>query len=370
MPDQISRFLSTRIDAGDFPSAVYLVAENGQIVMHEALGNAVVKPELIPATKETIYDLASLTKVLTSGFLAAKLVGTGELDIEQPIKKYLSEFEGTGKDGVTVKHLLSHTSGFTAWKPFYLIVDHPDEIIANIAATPFDYRTGSRVVYSDANFILLGRIIERLYSMPLNRVVDDEIGKPLGLWDTGFKPAAELRPRIAACEHGNGFERQTCIDQGYVVDTRNDRFRTDTIWGEVHDGNAYFMDGVAGHAGLFSTATEMLAIALQFLPGHTSILMPSDCDIFSYNFTEGMNEHRSFSFQLATTPECTAGQNMSPESFGHLGFTGTSLWIDPVKDRVFILLTNRTHDRALPFENINAVRRRFHDLANMILDKK
>ncbi|MFT3744515.1 MAG: serine hydrolase [Pyrinomonadaceae bacterium] len=368
MPDQISRFLSTRIDAGDFPSAVYLVAENGQIVMHETLGNAVVKPELIPVTKETIYDLASLTKVLTTGFLSAKLASSGELDIEQPIKKYLPEFEGSGKDGVAVRHLVSHTSGFAAWKPFYLIVDQPEEIVGNIADTPFDYRTGSRVVYSDANFILLGRIIEKLYGMPLNRVVDDEIGEPLGLWDTGFKPAAELRPRIAACEHGNGFERQTCVDQGYVV--RDDRFRIDTIWGEVHDGNAHFMGGVAGHAGLFSTATEMLAIALQFLPEHTSILKPLDCEKFSHNFTEGMNEHRSFSFQLATTPECTAGEYMSPESFGHLGFTGTSLWIDPVKDRVFILLTNRTHDRALPFENINAVRRRFHDLANMILDKK
>ena len=369
MPDQISRFLSTRIDAGDFPSAVFLVAENGQIVMHEALGNAVVEPELIPATKETIYDLASLTKVLTTGLLSAQLAGSGELDIEQPIKKYLPEFEAVGKDGVTVKHLLSHTSGFAAWKPFYLLVDQPDAIVANIAATPLDYRTGSRVVYSDANFILLGRIIEKLYSLPLDRVVEDEIADFLGLRETGFKPAAELRPRIAACEHGNGFERQTCIDQGYAVDARKDRFRTETIWGEVHDGNAHFMGGVAGHAGLFSTATEVLAIALQFLEKHTSLLYREDCGRFSHYFTAGMNEHRSFAFQLATTPESTAGTKMSRTSFGHLGFTGTSLWIDPVKDRVFILLTNRTHNRELPFENINAVRRRFHDLGNEFLDK-
>ena len=370
MPEQISRFLSTRIDAGDFPSAVYLVAENGQIALHGALGNAVVVPQQIAATQETIYDLASLTKVLTTGLLCAQLAGRGELDIESPIAKYLPEFGVAGKDTITVEHLLSHTSGFAAWKPFYLIVEDPQEIAANVAAALLDYRTGSRVVYSDANFILLGRIIEKLYSMPLDRVVEDQIADRLGLWDTSFHPADELRPRIAACEHGNGFERQTCIDQGYDVETRKDRFRTETIWGEVHDGNAYFMGGVAGHAGLFSTATEMLAIALQFLPGYTSILKPSDCDRFPLNLTDGMNEHRSFSFQLATTPECTAGQCMSPESFGHLGFTGTSLWIDPVKDRVFILLTNRTHNRALPFENINAVRRRFHDLANMILDKK
>ncbi|MBK6589322.1 MAG: beta-lactamase family protein [Acidobacteria bacterium] len=142
------------------------------------------------------------------------------MDIEQPIKKYLPEFDGAGKDGVTVKHLLSHTSGLAAWKPFYLLVDQPNEIVANIAATPLDYRTGSRVVYSDANFILLGRIIEKLYSLPLDRVVEDEIADQLGLWDTGFHPAAELRPRIAACEHGNGFERQTCEDLGFAVELR------------------------------------------------------------------------------------------------------------------------------------------------------
>ncbi len=369
MPDQVSHFLSERIAAGDFPSAVYLVAESGRIVMHGALGNAVIEPELIPATKETIYDLASLTKVLTTGLLAARSAGSGELDIEEPIKKYLPEFEGTGKDGVTVKHLLSHTSGFAAWKPFYLLVDRPDEIVANIAASLLDHRTGSRVVYSDANFILLGRIIENLYSLPLDRVIEDEIADHLGLWDTGFTPAAEMRPRIAACEHGNGFERQTCIDQGYAVDARKERFRTETIWGEVHDGNAHFMGGVAGHAGLFSTATEVLAIALQFLENHTSLLSREDCGRFSHNFTPRMNEHRSFSFQLATTPESTAGTKMSPESFGHLGFTGTSLWIDPVRDRVFILLTNRTHNHDLPFVNINSVRRKFHDLAIDILDK-
>ncbi|MEQ1604307.1 MAG: serine hydrolase [Pyrinomonadaceae bacterium] len=369
MSEAISKFLTERIAANDFPSAVYLVAEKGEIVMHEALGHAVVEPELIAATTDTIYDLASLTKVLVSGLLAAQLAGSGELDIESPISKYLPEFQIAGKDRITVKHLLAHTSGFAAWKPFYLLVNDPTEIAANVAATLLDYRTGSRVVYSDANFILLGRIIEKLHSIPLDRVIEGEIAEPLGLWDTRFRPAVELRRRIAACELGNGFERQTCIDQGYAVDSAKGQFRTDTIWGEVHDGNAYFMGGVAGHAGLFSTATEMLSIALQFMENHTFILWREDCGRFSHNFTNGMNEHRSFAFQLATTPECTAGQYMSPESFGHLGFTGTSLWIDPVKERVFILLTNRTHNHGLPFVNINSVRRKFHDLAIEFLDK-
>ncbi|HMS09360.1 MAG TPA: serine hydrolase, partial [Pyrinomonadaceae bacterium] len=136
------------------------------------------------------------------------------------------------------------------------------------------------------------------------------------------------------------------------------------------DGNAYFMGGVAGHAGLFSTAEEVFKIALQFLPEHTKLLKPETCELFRTNFTPGLNEDRSFAFQLASTKDSTAGTRMSPQSFGHNGFTGTSLWIDPVADRIFVLLTNRTHAHPLPFVNINSVRRRFHDLAIEELEKR
>jgi CubicO group peptidase (beta-lactamase class C family) len=153
-----------------------------------------------------------------------------------------------------------------------------------------------------------------------------------------------MRNRIAASEKGNEYERQTCVEEGYLESGESvDPLRVDQIWGEVHDGNAHFMGGVAGHAGLFSTAAEVLSIARQFLPG--------------------LNEDRSFGFQLASTEGSTAGTRMPTQSFGHNGFTGTSLWIDPVQDRIFVLLTNRTHHHGLPFVNINSVRRRFHDLS-------
>jgi CubicO group peptidase (beta-lactamase class C family) len=129
------------------------------------------------------------------------------------------------------------------------------------------------------------------------------------------------------------------------------------------------MGGVAGHAGLFSTAEEVFRIAEQFLPNYTKLLKPETCELFRTNFTKGMNEDRSFAFQMASTEGSTAGTRMSPESFGHNGFTGTSLWIDPIKERIFVLLTNRTHNHPLPFTNINAVRRSFHDLAIELLDK-
>ncbi|MEJ7701748.1 MAG: serine hydrolase [Pyrinomonadaceae bacterium] len=143
-----------------------------------------------------------------------------------------------------------------------------------------------------------------------------------------------------------------------------------TVWGEVHDANCYFMDGVSGHAGLFSNALEVFKIAQQFLPEETTLLTAETCKLFSTNFTEGLNEARSISFQLAETKDSTASDALSKNSFGHLGFTGTSLWIEPEKRRIFILLTNRTHARELPFANINVARRRFHELAAQVLDNE
>ncbi|MFM9903496.1 MAG: serine hydrolase domain-containing protein [Pyrinomonadaceae bacterium] len=377
MEKQISKFLQERIDAGDFPSAVYLVAEKGEIVFHEALGYAVVEPERIEAKPDTIYDLASLTKVLVTGLLVAKLVEMKEARLDDPA----SVESNSNLNGVTLESLLTHTSGLPAWKPFYLLVDEHSEVVSNILSN--EISSEPKVLYSDLNSLLLESLITSRLGWPLDHILRLEICGPLGLAETGFNPNPKLQNRIAASEKGNQFEKQTCTELGYL-DEKNpvaiapgsdqlrdpqSAFRDYQIWGEVHDGNAYFMGGVAGHAGLFSTAEEVFKIAQQFLPNYTTLLKPETCKLFRTNFTPGMNEHRSFAFQLASTPDSTAGTMMSPESFGHLGFTGTSLWIDPVKDRVFILLTNRTHNRPLPFENINSVRRRFHDLAIALLDK-
>jgi len=370
--NEIATFLNGRIVAGDFPSAVYLVAEKGEIVLHEALGHAVVEPERIEAKLDTIYDLASLTKVLVTGLLVAKFVEDGKFPIDGRVSVYLKEFDTEGKRTITLSELLTHCSHLPAWKPFYLLVTDPSEIFSVIGATPLNFEQEA-VTYSDLNFIALQNLLERVADSNLKTVVPELIFEVLGLRETFFNPPQAMKQRIAASEKGNGFEKQTCGEQGYLkspaIERGADSFRTEIIWGEVHDNNAYFMGGVAGHAGLFSTAEETFKIAQQFLPNYTTLLKPETCELFHTNFTPRMNEHRSFAFQLASTPDSTAGSKMSPESFGHLGFTGTSLWIDPVKERVFILLTNRTHNRPLPFVNINSVRRRFHDMAIEYLDK-
>jgi CubicO group peptidase (beta-lactamase class C family) len=209
-------------------------------------------------------------------------------------------------------------------------------------------------------------LLERLTGTPLVQLAQEEIFRPLKLEHTFFNPEQAMQTGIAACETGNAYERQTCGND-YPDDYKN--WRDSLIWGEVHDGNAYFLGGAAGHAGLFSTAPETCRMANQFLAQQTSLLKAETCELFRTNFTEGLNEARSTGWQLAATKDSTAGPDLPWDSFGHTGFTGTSCWNDPHGERVFILLTNRTHARALPFVNINSVRRRFHSLAVEVLER-
>ena len=362
----ISSMLAERIEAGAFPSAVYVVAERATIVLADALGDAVRDNERHAATLETIYDLASLTKPLVTGMLCAQAIERGKTKLDERVSRYLPEFDTDDKRAITVGQLLTHTSGLPAWRPLYLITGGEKErVLQAISSETLESQPGTHVRYSDLGFITLGFLLERLSNSPLSEIARREIFEPLKLQRTFFNPDKALVTEIAACEMGNDYERETCNDE------RADSYlwRENLIWGEVHDGNAHFLGGAAGHAGLFSTARETLRMAAQFLAGCTELLKPETCALFRTNMTEGMEEARSLSWQLAATQDSTAGARLPPCSFGHLGFTGTSCWNDSTKERTFILLTNRTHARpALPFVNINSVRRQFHTLAADALD--
>ena len=358
--------LRSRIHAGDFPSAVYLIGENGQAKFADALGDAVREPESHAATLETIYDLASLTKPLVTGLLCARLVQLGELSLDSSIANYLLEFDRPDKNHITVRELLNHTSGLPAWRPLYVLT-HGERAatLAAIASEPLDYQTSTRVVYSDPGFIVLGFLLQRLTGVSLDRLAQRDIIKPLRLAHTFFNPERAVRTSVAAGESGNAYERDMCertIGNSTGANGYSN-WRPEVIWGEVHDGNAYFLGGAAGHAGLFSTAAETLHLANQFIGGLSELLSKETCQLFRRNMTDGLNEARSFAWQLAATKDSTAGPALPPDAFGHTGFTGTSCWIDSHHQRVFILLTNRTHARPLPFANINAVRREFHTMA-------
>lgn len=359
--EKLSAFLTEHIIAREFPSAVYLVGKDDRIVFADALGHSVVQPYRIANKLDTIYDLASLTKPLVTGMLCARRIELGELTLDSSVSHYLPEFERTDKQMITVRELLTHTSGLPAWRPLYILADdEPERAVGAIANLELEYKPGTRVVYSDLGFIALGILLERMTGHHLSELAQHEIIEPLNLKQTFFNPELALQTGIAACELGNAYEKNVCDETG-AGEYANSRQRL--IWGEVHDGNAYFLGGAAGHAGLFSAAGDVFQLAQQFIGELSRLLTPQTCKLFRQNMTEGLEEARSLAWQLATTKGSTAGNDLPPDSFGHNGFTGTSLWIDAEHRRVFVLLTNRTHARQLPFANINAVRRQFHSLA-------
>ncbi|HEX2269789.1 MAG TPA: serine hydrolase domain-containing protein, partial [Pyrinomonadaceae bacterium] len=285
-PD-ISNLLEEHIKAGDFPSAVYLIAQDGEVIFTDAFGYSAVEPYRITNKLDTIYDLASLTKPLVTGMLCARRIELGELTLDSSVSHYLPEFDRTDKQMITIRELLTHSSGLPAWRPLYLLAeDEPDRAAGAIANLDLEYKPGTRVVYSDLGFIALGILLARmsghLAGHSLADLARNEIIEPLGLRQTFFNPEEALQTGIAACETGNAYERDMC-EQTKAGAYEN--FRQRLIWGEVHDGNAYFLGGAAGHAGLFSTARDTLAMAQQFLAESSKLLIPATCTLFRTNMT-------------------------------------------------------------------------------------
>lgn len=365
----IETMLEERIAVGDFPGAVYLVSVEGQPVFRGSVGHAVrFGGENVPCNDDTIFDIASLTKPLVTGLLFAIAIKEKKINPDDAISKFLPGRVIDEIHDVTIEQLATHTSGFAAWIPFYLEIDNTlqrteklEKAIDLILSKEPACSAGSKAIYSDLNFILLGKILELVFGEPLDVIANERIFSPLGLKRTFFNPTSQFLDDIAASEFGNRHERKTCEEMGY--ETSGFDWRDYLIRGEVHDGNCFFFEGVSGHAGLFSTVHELNHIALQFLPGHSSLLDDETIDSMTLNRTPELNEHRSLAFQIASTPDSTAGSALDPKSLGHLGFTGTSLWIDPSRKMIAILLTNRTHDHELPFVNIKETRKRFNELA-------
>jgi CubicO group peptidase (beta-lactamase class C family) len=376
----ISSFLQSEIALGSLPGGQYLVGEDLRIIAEDAVGLAVVEPERIRATLDTIYDLASLTKPLVTALLVVRFAERGALDLNAPLARYLSEFNDEDKCEITLTQLLTHTSGLPNWRPLYIEAQDRAGVpaaIARILRERPPLHASREVTYSDLNYILLGFALERVIDDRLDRLAKVEIFDPLGLERTMFNPAPELLREIAATEHGQEFELANAIadaktrswgDTTTLAASRyrsaglsQARWRKDVIWGEVHDGNANFMGGVAGHAGLFSTAREAFRMANQFLPG-SELLKPESLDLFANNLTPGCATSRSIAWILAETPDCSAGPALPPTALGHNGFTGTSIWMDPRKRRVFVLLTNRVHPRVDAID-MRQIRQRFNALA-------
>lgn len=341
---RLNQLVEEHVKQGCYPGAVLLVARHGRVAYLEAFGYSSLYPHAEKMRVDALFDLASLTKVVATTTVALKLVEEGLMSLDDPVSIYLPAFSGGPKNKVRLWHLLTHTSGLPAYAPLFSILTSREEVAGYISTLELEYEPGTRVVYSDLGFILLGEILEHVAGESLDRLARELVFKPLGMRDTMFNPPPELRERAVATEY--------C------------RYRKRVLRGEVHDENAWFMGGVAGHAGLFSTAQDLAIFAQMMLNrgeyGGVRVLSPASVECATRNHTEGLGERRGLGWVLNTRP-CSCGDLMSPKAYGHTGFTGVSLWIDPVYDLFVILLTNRVHPTR---ENrcLNRARRLIHNV--------
>lgn len=356
---RLREYLQARVEAGDFPGASFLVAEDGRVLAEGACGFSVLVPERLPASPSAIYDLASLTKPLCGALLSALLCSRGRLSYDDPLSRHLKEWNPPGDAGrITLLDLLTHRSGLPAWTPVYIHARDRDAYPAWLSRQPLERPPRARVAYSDPGYILLGFALERAGGAPLDRLFADLVARPLGLEDLLYRPPASLRRRIAATEAGNRRERLLAGTEG----DRYNGWRADVAWGEVHDLNARALGGVSAHAGLFGTARAVHGVARECLGPGSGLLDDAQRGLMRTNLTEGLGADRSLGFLLASSPGSSAGPRLSRRSFGHTGFTGTSLWIDPDARRIYVLLTNRVHPEYREID-MNAIRRGFHEIA-------
>jgi CubicO group peptidase (beta-lactamase class C family) len=341
-----------------YAGGVVLAARHGVIALHDAAGMAVryadtdteLPPDQqAPARRDTIYDLASVTKTFTS-IAVMQQVEAGRVDLDEPVASYLPEFAQHGKGDITIRHLLTHTAGLPAWLPLYSRYDTVEERLAAVLAVEPIASPGQRYLYSDLSLITLGLVVEKVTGRSLDQVIADRITKPLGMSDTMFNPPASLRDRIAATEAQPWAGRPM-------------------IRGEVHDENAWSLGGVAGHAGLFSTARDLGVLAQTLLNGgrygKARILDAETVRAMITNETARFpaNSH-GLGFELDQRWYMDALS--SPVTFGHTGFTGTSLVVDPLSGSFVVLLTNRVHPSRDWGSNNPARRAVARDLARAI----
>ena len=357
---RLTQFIQQKIQDDQFPGAVFLIYRQGKGTFKSAQGLAVVRPQPVPMKLGTMFDLSSLTKPLVTALLAVLMTQQGTIRLEDKVSRFLPEFSDSVKREFTLIDLLTHRAGFLDWLPLYLFGSNMADYLSYLNQTPLLYPPRKRVVYSCLGYIILGEILSRVAGMRLDELALQMIIRPLELTRTMFCPPSSLKLEIAATEESNRYERDRVKEYG--IDYKE--WREGVIWGEVHDQNAYSLGGVSGHAGLFSSADDLLRLASAFLP-KSEFLLPLYKELFFRNFTPALEEHRTIGWQLASTPGSSAGHHLHPSSIGHTGFTGTSLWVDPHARAIYLLLTNRLHP-CYRGENMNQLREDFHRLASKL----
>ena len=325
----IAPLVEAAVQANKIPGAVVLISHEGHVVYRKAFGERSLVPERLPMAVDTIFDMASMTKVVATTTAVMQLVEQGKIVLSAPVSEYWPEFKQNGKELVTIRELMTHYSGLPPDLPLKPVWTGYDTAMQMIIAAQLDAPPGTRYIYSDVNFETLGEIVRRVSGETLDVYCAEHIFKPLGMKDTLFRPPASLRNRIAPTQYEHG-------SSGPV------------LWGVVHDPTSRFMGGVAGHAGLFSTADDVSIFAQMLLNGGTyngvRILSPLSIEKMTEPQTPpGKMVLRGLGWDIDSPFASNRGELFDVGSFGHTGYTGTSLWIDPITNTYVILLTNRVH---------------------------
>lgn len=341
--DMAFRVLRKATGEGKVPGAVGAIVTPEGVVDCRAYGYRCLEPERLPMERNTVFDLASLTKMVATTTSLCILLERGQLRLDDPVHRYLPEFDRRDKRGIQVRHLVTHTSGLAAWKPLFRTLEGREAFLQAIADSELEARPGEKHQYSDLGFITLGLVIEKASGQGLDAFATENIYRPLGMLETGFRPAPESRNWCAATE--------ACP------------WRQRIIWGEVHDENAFAMGGVAGHAGVFSTADDLVRFCQMILRGGeldgVRILKPETIAQFNRSQTNIAGANQGLGWRIKDPEDSVAGPLFSPNSFGHTGFTGTSIWFDPERQVASILLTNRVHP-SRENQHINPLRKDFN----------
>ncbi len=331
------------IEKHELPGAVVFVARHGRVVWRKAYGARAVEPQREAMATNTIFDLASLTKIVATATSIMILVERGEVRLSDQIVKFIPELKGDGRDAITIEQLLTHTAGFA---PDFDLKDRwsgYDEAMKRLYREPLRTQPGAHFVYSDINYIALGEVVHRVSGLTLDEFARRNIFVPLGMRDTGFRPDAKLTARIAPTEKRRG-------QMNYLGDTGANAGLEGDQWlrGQVHDPTSFRMGGVAGHAGLFSTADDLAIYCQMILNGgaYNGARILSPLSVATMTRPHAVNENgaaRGLGWDIATSFSSNRGDLFPLGSFGHTGFTGTSIWIDPASDSFVIFLSNRVH---------------------------
>jgi len=339
------------IEHAVFPAASIAVTSQGKLAALKAFGRFTYEPDAPAVSTDTVFDLASVSKAVATTTMAMILYERGLIDLDAPVVSIVPEFAGSDarRGDVTVRMLLAHSSGLQSYEKLFLKTQNRDDLLAGAFSTALTADPGGRAEYSDIGFIILAIALERVADESLDRFCQREIFGPLGMVRTTYNPPESWRAAIPP--------------------TADDRtFRKRIIQGEVQDENASVLGGVAGHAGLFSTAEDLATLAHVLLQGGSPLVRPETLAMFTRREITPAGTSRALGWDTPSSPS-QSGKYFSARSFGHLGYTGTSLWVDPERQFSITLLTNRTWPDCSN-KAITSVRPAFHDAVVEALEKE